>query len=50
VDGVLRAHSAPIEFRDDHAGFEALQRRKEDESRSYFDRVASTFGEQELPG
>lgn len=34
----------------DRAGFEALQRRQQEETRSYFDRVAATFGEQALPG
>ncbi len=48
--GLLVSHADSIELRDDLAGFEALQQRKERESRSYFDRVASTFGEQELPG
>ena len=48
--GLLKSHAESIELRDDRAGFEALELRKEKESRSYFDRVASTFGEQELPG
>ncbi|MCB9907290.1 MAG: metalloregulator ArsR/SmtB family transcription factor [Planctomycetes bacterium] len=50
VDSLLAGHSETIEFRDDVAGWEALLQRKEQESKSYFDRVASTFGEQELPG
>ncbi len=50
VTEILREHRDSIEFRDDLAGYEAMQRRKEQEARSYFDRVASTFGEQELPG
>ncbi|MEZ5973779.1 MAG: metalloregulator ArsR/SmtB family transcription factor [Planctomycetota bacterium] len=50
VKDLLAAQRQSIEFRDDLAGFEALQARKEREARSNFDRVASTFGEQELPG
>ncbi len=50
VTEILREHRNSIEFRDDLAGYEALQSRKEQEARSYFDRVASTFGEQDLPG
>ena len=50
VSEILNEHRETIELRDDRAGFEALQRRKEQEARSYFDRVASSFGEQELPG
>ena len=47
---LLQGQAESIELQDDRAGFDALQLRKEKESRSYFDRVASTFGEQELPG
>lgn len=38
------------EFQADLAGLDALRLRKREESRSYFDRVAATFGEQVLPG
>ncbi|MFT5199559.1 MAG: ubiquinone/menaquinone biosynthesis C-methylase UbiE [Planctomycetota bacterium] len=50
LNGILVQQKDSIEFGDDLAGFEALNRRKEKEKRSYFDRVAATFGEQELPG
>ena len=38
------------EFQADQAGLEALLRRRREESRAYFDRVAATFGELVLPG
>jgi len=38
------------EFQADQAGLEALRRRRREESRAYFDRVAATFGELVLPG
>ncbi len=47
---VLADHEASTELIADSAGFEALQRRRRDEAKSYFDRVAATFGEQALPG
>jgi ArsR family transcriptional regulator len=50
LTGILAKQKNSIEFADDLAGFEALQLRKEKETRSYFDRVAATFGEQDLPG
>jgi ubiquinone/menaquinone biosynthesis C-methylase UbiE/DNA-binding transcriptional ArsR family regulator len=48
--GVLAQHQDSPELATDRAGFEALQRRQQQETRSYFDRVAATFGEQALPG
>ncbi|MCA9002451.1 MAG: methyltransferase domain-containing protein, partial [Planctomycetes bacterium] len=50
LTSILAEQKHTIEFADDLAGYEALQQRKEQEARSYFDRVAATFGEQELPG
>ncbi len=50
VDEVLDDHREATEFVSDLAGWEALQRRRREEDRSYFDRVAATFGEQVLPG
>ncbi len=50
LTGILAEQRDSIEFADDLAGYQALTQRKEQESRSYFDRVAATFGEQELPG
>ena len=38
------------ELQADLEGLEALRRRRRDEARAYFDRVAATFGEQILPG
>jgi len=38
------------EFLADSAGLEALQERRKSDSRAYFDRVASSFGDQLLPG
>ncbi len=46
----LRDADGSTEFVADLAGLEALVRRRREESRSYFDRVAATFGEQILPG
>lgn len=34
----------------DLAGYEALVRRRAEESKSYFNRIASSFGEEDLPG
>lgn len=50
IEEVLADHADSAEFASDLAGWEALQRRRRDEDRSYFDRVAATFGEQVLPG
>jgi ArsR family transcriptional regulator len=47
---VLEDSADAPELADDLAGYEALLRRRSEESRSYFDRVAATFGEQVLPG
>jgi len=41
--------SAP-EFEADLEGLEALRRRRTQETRAYFDRVAASFGDQPLPG
>jgi ArsR family transcriptional regulator len=46
----LRENSRTPEFEADLAGLSALNQRKREESRAYFDRVAATFGEQILPG
>jgi ArsR family transcriptional regulator len=50
LEEVLADHTDSAEFSSDLAGWEALQRRRREEDRSYFDRVAATFGEQVLPG
>jgi len=50
LEEVLADHADSAEFESDLAGWEALQRRRREEDRSYFDRVAATFGEQVLPG
>ena len=50
LDPVLVAGPAPSEFEADLAGLEAFEQRRREASRSYFDRVAATFGEQSLPG
>ena len=50
LEEVLADHTDSAEFASDLAGWEALQRRRREEDRSYFDRVAATFGEQVLPG
>jgi len=50
VEQVLRGAARTPEFQADAAGLEALQRRLQEETRSYFDRVAATFGDQPLPG
>jgi ArsR family transcriptional regulator len=49
-DKVLAENQKSPEFQADLAGLEALRERKQQESRSYFDRVAAAFGEQILPG
>lgn len=49
--GQVLADSNPApEFQADLTGLDALRLRKREASRSYFDRVAATFGEQVLPG
>lgn len=50
LDPVLHSHGDSPEFASDLAGWEALQERRREKDRSYFDRVAATFGEQVLPG
>ena len=47
---VLDENTEAGELANDMAGLEALRARRREESRSYFDRVAATFGEQILPG
>ncbi|MBK7876934.1 MAG: metalloregulator ArsR/SmtB family transcription factor [Planctomycetes bacterium] len=49
-DKVLAENAKSPEFQTDLAGLEALRARRQQESRSYFDRVAASFGEQILPG
>lgn len=50
LEQVLAEHEGSPEFGADRAGFEALNRRRQEDAKSYFDRVAATFGEQALPG
>lgn len=50
MQAVLAEHADDPELEADRAGFEALQIRRRERSRSYFDRVAATFGDQVLPG
>lgn len=50
LEPVFGNGSAPTEFSADLAGLEALEQRRREASRSYFDRVAAKFGEQALPG
>ncbi len=50
MEAVLAEHAHDPELEADRAGFEALQIRRRERSRSYFDRVAATFGDQVLPG
>ena len=39
-----------LEFEADLAGLESLRQRRREEARAYFDRVASSFGDEPLPG
>ncbi|MEE8468817.1 MAG: metalloregulator ArsR/SmtB family transcription factor, partial [Planctomycetota bacterium] len=50
LEAVLAERADDPELEADRAGFEALQIRRRERSRSYFDRVAATFGDQVLPG
>lgn len=50
LEGVLEASGGSPEFEADRLGLLALEERQRQEARSYFDRVAATFGEQILPG
>lgn len=50
VARVLQESGQAPELEADRAGLEALLRRRRAEARSYFDRVAATFGEEDLPG
>ena len=50
LERVLEESESTAELLADREGLEALQRRRREETRSYFDRVAATFGEQILPG
>jgi ArsR family transcriptional regulator len=47
---VLEDSRTAPEFEADLEGLEALRRRRKQESRAYFDRVAASFGDQHLPG
>lgn len=50
IGEVLEGLDATAEFAADVAGLEALEERRKQESRSYFDRVAKGFGDENLPG
>jgi ubiquinone/menaquinone biosynthesis C-methylase UbiE len=50
LEPVLVDGEQSAEFAADLAGLEALEQRRREASRSYFDRVAARFGEQALPG
>ena len=47
---VVEGAAGTAEFATDDAGLAALRERRRSDARSYFDRVAATFGEQILPG
>jgi ubiquinone/menaquinone biosynthesis C-methylase UbiE len=47
---VLEDNRRSPEFSSDLAGLESLRRRRREEARAYFDRVAASFGEELLPG
>ncbi len=47
---VLEENDGSSEFAADRSALEELSNRRKHDSRSYFDRVAATFGEQILPG
>ncbi|MEM7306443.1 MAG: metalloregulator ArsR/SmtB family transcription factor [Planctomycetota bacterium] len=47
---VLDENRRAPEFQADLEGLEVLRRRRREETRSYFDRVAASFGDQHLPG
>lgn len=47
---VLKQGRDTPEFQSDLAGLEELRKRRRDDDKAYFDRVAATFGEQLLPG
>ena len=49
-DEVLARHRDGEEFVADLSSLDALRRRRQEQSRAYFDRVAATFGEELLPG
>lgn len=50
LDRVLRDSAAASEFATDLAELESLKVQRQRDARSYFDRVAASFGEQILPG
>lgn len=50
LDKVLSENKGAPEFAADLAGLEALRRRRREESKAYFDRVAASFGDISLPG
>ncbi len=47
---VLSESKASPEFETDIEGLESLRRRRKEDTRAYFDRVAASFGDQLLPG
>ena len=47
---VLAENRSSPEFAADVEGLEVLRRRRRDETKAYFDRVAASFGDQHLPG
>ncbi len=49
-EDVLRENRTSPEFGADLEGLESLRRRRREEARAYFDRVAASFGDQLLPG
>jgi len=49
-DEVLARHTDGEEFLADLSSLDALRRKRQENSRAYFDRVAATFGEELLPG
>lgn len=49
-EDVLRENRTSPEFSADVDGLDSLRRRRREEARAYFDRVAASFGDQLLPG
>jgi ArsR family transcriptional regulator len=49
-EGVRDENRSAPEFEADLEGLEAVRRRRTQETRAYFDRVAASFGEEHLPG
>lgn len=50
LEQVLSSNDSSPEFAADLAGLEVLRENRREKQRSYFDRVAASFGEQLLPG